>query len=455
MELKLKNKVGYGLGALAKDLISPIWGSYLMFFYTDIFGISGTAAGVLLFVARIWDAINDPMMGVIVDKTKTRWGRYRPYILIAPIPLYIFAILTFTVPDLTSTGKLIWAYVTYIGTGMAFTAYDVPMWGMISTLTRSENDRNQMISYMRNISTAGYLIMVYATLPLVSILGHGNQSIGFRNLMIILCAVSYVFALICFFSTKERYNTESNAATLKDMVRSLLVNRPLMILMICMVVMYIFMNMPSAVGMYFIMYNLQATEMIGIGLMIPTLASFIGIFIAPAMAKRFGGKQTIIMGFTAYFIFGILGFFFCSTNFYAYAVVCVLQGICCGLPSVLLSAYIVDCSDWAEWKYGVRCDGTAFSLQSFAVKAGQALSGAIGGFVLGMTGYVAGEAVQSPAVITGLSAARYLAPAVLAVFTAGIMMLYPITKEMKEQITKELEERRKNVNTASVASNNM
>lgn len=99
MELKMRNKVGYSLGTLAKDLISPIWGSYLMFFYTDIFGISGTAAGILLFVARIWDAVNDPMMGVIVDKTKTKWGRYRPYILIAPIPLYLFAILTFTVPD--------------------------------------------------------------------------------------------------------------------------------------------------------------------------------------------------------------------------------------------------------------------------------------------------------------------------------------------------------------------
>lgn len=442
MELKLKNKLGYSLGTLAKDLISPIWGSYLMFFYTDIFGISGTAAGILLFVARIWDAINDPMMGVIVDKTKTKWGKYRPYILIMPIPLYIFAILTFTTPDLAPTGKLIWAYVTYIGTGMAFTAFDVPMWGMLSTLTKSENDRNQMISFLRNVSTAGYLVMVYATLPLVSILGHGDQSVGFRNLMILVCAISYVFALICFFSTKERYNTESNAATLKEMAKSLLINRPLMILIFCMTVMYIFMNMPSAVGTYFIMYNLQAPEKIGIGLMIPTLASFVGIFIAPLLAKKLGGKRTIILGFAAYFVFGILGFFLASKNFYAYAVAASLQGVCCGLPSVLISAYIVDCSDWAEWKYGVRCDGTAFSLQSFAIKAGQALSGAIGGFVLGLTGYVAGEAVQTQAVITGLSAARYLAPAVLAVVTAGIMMLYPITKDMKMQITEELEERR-------------
>lgn len=443
MELKMRNKVGYSLGTLAKDLISPIWGSYLMFFYTDIFGISGTAAGILLFVARIWDAVNDPMMGVIVDKTKTKWGRYRPYILIAPIPLYLFAILTFTVPDLTSTGKLIWAYVTYIGTGMAFTAFDVPMWGMLSTLTRSEDDRNQMISYLRNISTAGYLVMVYATLPLVSIFGRGNQTVGFRNLMIALCLVSYVFALICFFSTKERYNTESNSATLGEMMKSLLINRPLMVLIICMTVMYIFQNMPSAVGTYFIMYNLQAPELVGMGLMIPTLASFVGIFIAPYIAKKVGGKQTILLGFLAFLVLGVLGFFVASKNFYAYVVVAALQGVCCGLPSVLLSAYIVDCSDWAEWKYGVRCDGTAFSLQSFAVKAGQALAGAIGGIVLGMTGYAAGEAVQADSVITGLSAARYLAPALLALVSVGIMWLYSITKEMKAQITKDLEERRK------------
>ena len=210
-----------------------------------------------------------------------------------------------------------------------------------------------------------------------------------------------------------------------------------------MTVMYIFQNMPSAVGTYFIMYNLQAPDMVGLGLMLPTLASFVGIFIAPYIAKKLGGKQTIIVGFAAYIILGILGFIVASKNFSAYAVVAFLQGVCCGLPSVLLSAYIVDCSDWAEWKYGVRCDGTAFSLQSFAVKAGQALSGAIGGFVLGMTGYAAGEAVQADSVIAGLNAARYLAPAALALVTVGIMALYPITKEMKAQIMAELEERRK------------
>lgn len=318
------------------------------------------------------------------------------------------------------------------------------MWGMLSTLTRSEDDRNQMISYLRNFSTAGYLVMVYAALPLVSILGHGSQSAGFRNLMIVTCAVSYIFALICFFSTKERYNTESNSATLKDMIKSLIINKPLMILIISMTVMWIFQNMPSAVGTYFIMYNLQAPDMVGLGLMLPTLASFIGIFIAPYIAKKLGGKQTIIVGFAAYIILGILGFIVASKNFPAYAVVASLQGVCCGLPSVLLSAYIVDCSDWAEWKYGVRCDGTAFSLQSFSVKAGQALSGAIGGFVLGMTGYVAGEAVQADSVIAGLNAARYLVPAALALVTIGIMVFYPITKEMKGQIMAELEERRKN-----------
>lgn len=148
-----------------------------------------------------------------------------------------------------------------------------------------------------------------------------------------------------------------------------------------------------------------------------------------------------MVGFLGFGLLGVLGFFFGSTNFYAYAVVVTLQGICAGLPNVLLSTYIVDCSDWSEWKYGVRCDDTAFSFQSFAVKAGQALSGAVGGFVLGLTGYVAGKAEQSSTILTGLSAARYIAPAVLGGIAAGIIALYPITMELKAQIAAELENR--------------
>lgn len=141
--------IGYGIGSLGKDLALGVIGSYLLIFYTDILGISAAAAGAILVLTKIWDAVNDPIMGTIVDKTNTKWGRFRPYVLFVPIPLAVFSALCFVAPDFSTTGKVIYALVTYTITGMLFTAYDVPLWGMVPSITNNQNESNKCISSAR------------------------------------------------------------------------------------------------------------------------------------------------------------------------------------------------------------------------------------------------------------------------------------------------------------------
>ena len=440
--LKLRNKLGYASGTLAKDFITPLWASYLLYFYTDVFGISGAAAGILLLVARIWDAVNDPLMGVFADRTKTKYGRFRPYILIVPIPLYLFTILSFTTPDLIPVGKLIWAYVTYIGSGMLFTMFDVPMWGMLATLTNDEKERNQMISFVRLISTFGFMIITFAALPLVGVLGRGNDAKGFQLLAIIICAVSFGFSLICFFSTKERYNTEKSASSLKEMLKALTINKPLAILIVCLIIVYIGMILPSSVGTYFIIYRMGLPDMVGLLLGLGSLPALFGVIAAPYLAKKMGGKKALFYSFAVAAVANLAAFFIVGNSVVMYLIFSFIIGFCTGVPNVLLASFIVDSSDYSEWKTGVRCDGTAFALQSFSIKLGQAIAGFAGGILLSATGYMAGSAVQAGSVLAGLNVVRFIAPAVITVIAVFAIRAFPINAELKDQMAKDLTERR-------------
>lgn len=440
-KLKLRNKFGYGFGSLGYDIIQAIWGSYLLYFYTDVFGISGAAAGLLLIVARVWDAVNDPMMGMIADRSKvTRFGKFRPYILIMPIPLYIFSILTFTTPDLIPTGKLIWAYVTYIGSGMAFTAYGIPFQAMISTLTRNANERDQLVSFKTFFSTIAYVVAGYFVLPLVSILGNGSNQVGFRNLMIVVSIVSYIFALLCFFWSKEKYVPETQATSIGKMIKTAATNKPLLVLAVCMLINGISGMIPGAVGSYYIIYVVGREDLVGLGLALPTAVSLIGIVLAPKIIKVLGDIKTIFSSYIIMFVCSVVGFIFSPGNPVVFIGTTALLGVFSCLPSIVITSNVVCASDYSEWKTGVRCDGTAFALQNFGTKLGQAVAGGIGGFLLSMTGYVAGAAEQSSATMTGLGIVRFIIPPALGLVIGFIMMkLYPLTAEKKAQIAADLE----------------
>ena len=198
---------GYGVGALGKDLANIVISSYLLVFYTNVLGISAAAGGTIMMVTKIWDAINDPMMGIVADKTKTRWGKFRPYLLFVPIPLAVCAVLTFTPVSFSYTGKLIWAAVTYTLTNTLFTCYDVPMLGMVPSLSDSPRDRNALATSGRFFTTIAILLGSTFAYPMIQYLGGGaevqNLKKGYPAFLAILGVISIAGAWIAFASTKE------------------------------------------------------------------------------------------------------------------------------------------------------------------------------------------------------------------------------------------------------------
>ena len=289
----------------------------------------------------------------------------------------------------------------------------------------------------------GALISTFVALPLVGILGRGNDAKGFQLLAIVICAVSFVFSIICFFSTKERYHTEKNSSSIIEMGKALIINKPLTILMLCMVIVYIGMILPSAVGTYFIIYRIGRPELVGPLLGLGMVTSLFGIIIAPFLARKIGGKETLFYTFIVSVLANIAAYLFVGNSIASYIIFSSFIGLCTGIPNVLLSSYIVDSSDYSEWKTGVRCDGTAFALQSFSIKLGQAIAGFSGGILLSATGYVAGAAVQADSVLLGINIVRFIVPALITVIAIFAIRAFPITAELKKQMSTELAERRK------------
>lgn len=209
MKVGLGEKIGYGIGDLACNLIFSTATSYLMYYYTDIAKITATSVATLFLVARIWDAINDPIMGMIVDKTNTRFGKFRPYILFGSIFLAIFAFLCYVVPtNMSSTGKLIYAYITYIGLGMSYTLVNLPYSALTSAMSNDTEERTK-ITTVRMIFAVLSGVVVAQVWNLVDIFGKGNETVGYRYTTGLMGIVSIVLFAVCFFSTKERVYIEN------------------------------------------------------------------------------------------------------------------------------------------------------------------------------------------------------------------------------------------------------
>jgi len=232
-KLSFKEKVGYGLGDTASNLYWQMFVNFLLFFYTDIFGISAAAAGTMLMVSRFWDAINDPMMGIIADRTQSKWGRFRPYLIWISGPLAVVGVLAFITPDLSVTGKIIYAYITYTLIMMAYTAINIPYSALMGVLTPSTKERTSVATYRFVLAFVGAFIVQGLTLPLVRLFGGGNQALGFPLTMGAFGVLAGILFYITFATTKERVQPPASQKTsLKKDLNDLIHNRPWMVLLV-------------------------------------------------------------------------------------------------------------------------------------------------------------------------------------------------------------------------------
>mgnify|MGYP000934277999 CR=1 FL=1 len=436
-----KERIGYGLGDTASNLTFMVVTLYLMYFYTDVVGLNPAAVAVLLLITKIWDAVNDPLMGLIVDRTHTKWGQCRPYFLWGALPYAIFAVLMFTTAGSNMGAKLAFAYVGYIGFDLAYTIVNIPYSAILPSLTSNYAERTVVNSVRMIFSRIGAIIVSLATLPLVARIGQGNEAKGFQGTVIIFSIIAVFLFLITFFSTKERIPQSSGEhMKLKESFRALKGNSPWWVLLFLNIAMWTGFTMMQQTIIYFCKYNLGNAELSGPYMPIMMIGMFAALALMPKMSKRAIKRTLLIIGEFISILGMVISLIFAHISIPAFFAGVVISGFGFGMVSPLIFSMLADVVDYGEWKNGVRASGFLYSASSLGIKFGMSIGGAIGAWILASAGYV-GNAVQTQASLNAIQFIFILAPIIANVLCIIICLFYKIDKKYPE-IKADLEKKR-------------
>jgi len=441
-KLSIKEKVGYGLGDFAANIVFQTVMIFLMYYYTDIFGIPAAAVGTLFLLSRIWDAVNDPLMGAVADRTKSKYGRFRPWIKWTAIPFGVLAVLMFTTPDLSVSGKIVYAYVTYILMMMIYTANNIPYGALSGVMTSDSVERTSLNSYRFVLGQSAALMVQGATLPLIAFFGMGDKALGYQLTMALFALIAIGMFYVTFYTTKERIiPVQTESTPIKEDLKDLLKNRPWAILFVMGLVTFIFLSLRIAVGIYYFKYYVGDESLFSTFAVLGTLGLIIGIPLSKPLTKRFGKRNTYIAS-NALSGLSVLCLFIPGPDQYiAVYIISALVGFFSGPGVPILWAMYADTADYAEWKFGRRATGIVFSAATFGQKFGWGIGGAIMGWLLTIFNYVPNE-VQSPEAILGIKLMLSIIPGILMILSVGLLFFYDLSESFMEKVQADLAERR-------------
>ncbi len=448
-------KVGYGFGDMSSSMFWKIFSYYLPFFYSNIFGLTLDQVALLLVVTRIWDAVTDPMMGVLADRTATRWGKYRPYLLLMAVPFALSGIFLFSTPAATPTLKLVWAYLTYIMMMTVYTGINVPYGAMLGVMTDDSDTKTVLSSYRMFFAYGGSFLALFCWEPLCKVLGGYDSPAGWQNTMIVIAAFCLILFLLCFRMTKEKLHTVSKVSVGSDL-KSLLKNAPWWILIGAALCSNLFNTVRGSTVAYFfndvigqnVHLNLGPLSFLfyaGLFLSIGEVCNMLGVALAVPFSEKLGKKTTYMLSFAALIVFSAI-FFYIPASQSGYFWMIVLQvviSIFTGVISPLVWSMYADVSDFAENRDGTASTGLIFSSASMAQKFGGAFGGFAVMWLLNAFGYnTAQGAVQTPEAIKGLWLLMSWIPAAVAALAVVVVFFYPLTRKRMEAIQVELAAKR-------------
>ncbi len=440
--IRFGEKVGYALGDSASNLYWKTFEFFLVIYYTDVFGISAAAAGTMLLVTRVLDAVADPVMGALADRTNTRWGHFRPYLLWFAVPLAIFGVLTFTTPDMTSSGKLVYAYATYGVLMILYTVVNIPYSALMGVMTPNSMERTAL-STMRFIGAFVAAVFVqYFTLGFVKTFGGGNEARGWQLTMVLYGVLAVILFVICFATTRERVAPPAQQSRdLKGDLKTLLKNRPWLILTGMLLLLLAALVMKGSASAYYFKYFVQREDLLGAFLVANGLAALAGIAIAQHLARWFGKKRVFIASIGGGGL--LIGLFYLAgpTDIWLIFALQILSSFVIGPNSPLLFAMFADTADHAEWKTGRRNTGLVFASAIFSTKVGVAIGAWLVGLLFQAVGYVA-NVPQTERSLGGIVLAMSLLPAVLMIVAAALMKWYELTDPMMVTIERDLKARK-------------
>ncbi len=439
-QLKLSEKVGYACGDVASNFYWRVFDVFLFIFYTDVFGLSAAAVGTMMLVTRLIDAFSDPLMGAIADRTKTRFGKFRPYLLWGIIPMVAAGVLTFTVPEVSDGNKLIWAYATYIFMMLAYTFINVPYGALLGVVTADSQQRTTLTSFRFIGAFSGGSIVAYMTPELVAYLGQGNEALGWQYTMLVYGLVAAVLFAITFFSTKERIAPPVNQKTsvmqdLKDLTQ----NGPWKVLFVLALIIMMTISLRGSTGTFYFKYYVERPDLIGSFAMVYMIALAIGAASTPLLTK-FIDKRRLLMILMAIVAALSLTFYFVpKENITLMFVLQILIGLALGPKSPLVFSMYADTADFSQWRTGRRATAMIFSAAAFSQKLGGALAGAMIGWLLASLGYAANQ-VQTDASQAGIVLLMTLIPAVFAAIAVPLIYFYPLDDKKLAKLQQDLQQ---------------
>lgn len=457
--IKLKEKIGYGFGDMASSMFWKLFGAYLMIFYTDVFELSAAAVGTMFLVTRVWDSFFDPVVGVIADRTQTRWGRFRPYLLYLAVPFALVGIATFFTPNIGGTGKLIYAYITYSLMMMVYSAINVPYASLLGVMSPDVKDRNALSTYRMTFAYIGSFLALLLFMPMVNAFsGHSTdisqQQYGWTMAVIVIAILCALLFFGCFALTRERVQPiKKEQTSLKTDLRDLLHNHPWWILLGAGVSALVFNSIRDGATVYYFKYFVNEGNHAGITLFgIPFVLSglylavgqasnILGVILAAPISNKIGKKRTYLAAMVIATILSVIFYWFDADQLVLIFVFQFLISICAGSIFPLLWSMYADCADYSELTTGNRATGLIFSSSSMSQKFGWAIGTAVTGWLLAFFGFEA-NATQSPETINGIRMFLSILPAIGTLMSVLFIAFYPLSEKKMYEITTALNEKR-------------
>ena len=441
-KLSVKEKIGYSLGDTASHFVWDMVGFWLLFFYTDIYGISAAAAGTIMLIARFWDMAIDPVIGVLSDRTNTRWGKFRPYILFAAIPYAVLAILTFTKPHFGETGKILYAGATYILLMTAYASINLPYSALGAVMTDDTYERAGLNTYRFIAGFTGQFVVTGLALTLAEFFGGGDKAQGFQYTVCLFAGLSLIFFFITFKTTKERVHPpKEQVNSLKEDVKNLFKNKAWIVLALVGIISFIMFAMQNAGIAYYFKYYLGRENNVQLFNVIGTVALIVALPLSKPLAKRFGNKNVFIGSSLISGLFFMLIYLPGVSNLTTIYIFNIIAKMAYAPAVPLLWTMIADSADYGEWTTGRRSTGLYFSAAVFAQKAGWGLGAAIAGWILAASSFIP-NVVQNDTAITGIKLMVSVIPGILYMSCALFMIFYKINTKTTTLMKEELDVRR-------------
>lgn len=444
---------------MASSMFWKLFGAYLMIFYTDVFGISAAAVGTMFLVTRMWDSVFDPIIGVIADRTHSRFGRFRPYLLYLALPFAIIGVMTFFTPDWGNTAKVVYAYITYSLMMMVYSAINVPYAALLGVMSPNVKERNQLSTYRMTFAYIGSFLALLLFMPMVNAFSQHSTDItmqrhGWLMAVVVIAVACAVLFLACFLLTKERVKPiKEQPTSLKSDLKDLLHNKPWWILLGAGIAALIFNSIRDGATVYYFKYYVQEAAhsditlfgipfvLSGLYLAVGQASNIIGVILAAPISNRIGKKRTYLGAMVIATVLSVIFYWFKADQLVWIFVFQFLISICAGSIFPLLWSMYADCADYSELQTGNRATGLIFSSSSMSQKLGWAIGTALTGWLLAIFGFEA-NAVQNAETIQGIRMFLSILPACGTLLSVIFISFYPLSEKRMAEITEQLNTKR-------------